>query len=328
MKALPSLIKGSRRAPLLRLVLTGLAQGALGFALVLLFARLGTHPAEPVGTVIGLVGMAAALGVLRALETLEAERLGQAYVRALRRRLFEALEQSSATGPVPRNRGSLWLRLTSDLNGLRRWVGTGVARSIAAGSMLSTLSIALLLHTPALALALIAALVPLAVAMAFSQRRLLQRETELRRKRARLAGSVDRWLTALAMPSRPAPAALRLLKRRSRRVAESAVDRARLHAVVRGIAEFSPLAAGAGAVLLLRDAPPGGLFSILALCGLIAGPIRDLALAWEMRLGYRVAAANVGRLLQAPGEPPPMPTTDSRDADPTLCDPHPTLRHP
>lgn len=289
---LPALRRGSRRSPLLRLLAAGLAQGALAFVVVLLFARIGTAPLAQ--TVAALLALGLALGLLRAIETVEAERLGQAYVRALRRRLLERLDAAGGGGA----RGSLWLRLTGDLNGLRRWVGTGLARSLCALAMLATLGLALLVQAPWMALALPAALGPPLLAMLLLQARLRLREQTLRRARARLATEVDRWLdrhrpAAVSPVSEPRPQQQRLLRLRGRRVAAAAVARARVHALVRGLAECAPLSATAALLLAMPAHQTGVLLSILALAGLIAAPLRDLGLAWEMRQSYVVARHQV-----------------------------------
>ena len=84
--------------------------------------------------------------------------------------------------------------------------------------------------------------------------------------------------------------------------------------------------AALAAAVLLAGIGPGGqaVLPALALVSLMATPLRDLGLAWEMRQSYRVAAAKVSDLLQAPADPPF--DSDSHRTPPRLAvlPPYPT----
>lgn len=301
---LPRLLQGSRRGPLLRLVGLGLAQGLAAFAVVHFFSRLGSPRIDDPRLLV-LPGLALLLGLLKFLEVVEAERLGQAYVRALRRRLVEHLFSAGAASLQRFNRGGLWLRLTSDLNGLRQWISLGVARLVCALPMLVTLGLGLSFTQSRLALVALAAMVLLGL-VAFALRTSLRtREAALRRARGKLAGHVDRSLSLLEqdMSTAQREQALQRLRRRGREVAETAVARARLHGVLRGSTEFTVLAMTAAALILsahVTDAARGELISALALFALLGAPLRDLARAYEMRQSFVVAGTNLRRVFELP----------------------------
>jgi ABC-type multidrug transport system fused ATPase/permease subunit len=301
------------------LATAGFVRGMTSFAVVALVTHAGSDAVGGVVLVTGLLWAALLLALVRAVETVESERLGQAYVRALRRRLLETLLVTGPAGLTGFSRGSLWVRLTGDLTGLRRWIALGFARVIAAIPMLIVLVGSLSWLEPRLAILVVVAVAATALVARFQQTRLLAREAAVRRARARLAGSVDRLLSALAAPGHAEQAHAQLpgLKRRSTQVAEASVERAWSHAGVRATAEFAPLAVTACAYALLAGHDHAALLPALALAGLLGGPLRELALGWEMRQGYRIAAANVQRILDLwPSEIPHDPSAPVAPAVP------------
>lgn len=307
MSALPHLFRGSRRAPMQRLLALGLAQGVAAFATVHLLGQLALGRAN-VWLLLGLAGAALALGVLHVLEVIEAERLGQAYTRALRRRLLEHLWGAGSAALSQFGRGGLWLRLTSDLNGLRQWISLGVARLVCALPMLLALVVSLAFTQPplaAVALFVLGVLAGLAAALRAALRR---RETELRRARGRLAGQVDRALTRLATDAHPQAGdrTLTTLRRRGREVERTAIARARLHGLLRGSAQFLALGTTVAAMAWTLHTVPDardGAASALALLALLAAPLRDLERAWEMRQSYVVAGSNLRRVFDLAAAP-------------------------
>lgn len=323
MRRLPSLRHPSRRGPLVRLLAAGLARGALAGLTVALFLR-AEADALPALTLAGsLVAVAAGLALLRAVETREAERLGQRYVHSLRRRLLRVVHAHPEAVRARFGRGSLWLRLSGDLNGLRRWISQGLARGLAAALMLAGLLLALLLLASPLAWVALALVGVQGLAVGLATAPLRQREQALRRARARLANAVERSLAAATTAAEDSAGTQGRVRRRSEAVVEGSLSRADVHAAVRAVAEFAPLAA-VGISLALAAAQGPGLLSTLALVSLMAAPLRELGLAWEMRQSYRVAADKVQALLRLAG-PDPGPDPDS-DAAPEPVDALPLPR--
>lgn len=299
MSDLPSLKHPTRRRPLLVLLVAGLLRGVLAFVAVLLFTRLSAGGIALSHFITALLTLAAALGGLRALETVQAERLGQAYVHSLRKRLVKRLSDPDAP---PRGRGGQWLRMTADLNGLRRWISQGLGRSVAAGAMLSSLCVALLFTRPWLAGLVLLVLAVSGLLMWALRARLLDRERSLRRARARLANAVERQMSS---PRRDVCADVgrgeRRVARRSREVWTASVARTQIHAGLRAWTEAAPMAVMAASVALSAlTGGHAGLLPALALVGLLTPSLRDLGLAWEMRQSHEVAATNVMRLLAPP----------------------------
>lgn len=319
MRRLPSLRHPSRRGPLVRLLAAGLARGALAGLTVALFLRAEAEALPPLTLAAALVAVAAALGVLRAVETREAERLGQRYVHSLRRRVLRVIHAHPEAVRARFGRGSLWLRLSGDLNGLRRWISQGLARGLAAALMLAVLLLALLLLASPLAWVALALVGVQGLAVGLATTPLRQREQALRRARARLANAVERSLAA-ATTVDDDPGTQGRVRRRSEAVVEGSLSRADVHAAVRAVAEFAPLAA-VGISLALAATQGPGLLSTLALVSLMAAPLRELGLAWEMRQSYRVAADKLQALLRlADPDPDPDPAPEPVDAL-SLCRP-------
>lgn len=297
---LPELLRGSRRGPFLRLTALGFLQGLGAFLIVHGFGRLAARPGWTEALILGAA--AAAMGLLESLRTVEAERLGQAYVRQLRRRLLARLAGAGAPGMAGFGRGSLWLRLTGDLNGLRRWVSQGLSSVIVALPMVATLLTALGLSQPHLAAVAAAGLAVLGLLMLALRMRLNAAEERLRRSRARLANKVAASLDAIGSRATADPL-LRAVRRRGVDVARESVARSRLHGVVRGSTEFALVCGAALAILLAAWQPPAAgaaTVQALALFGLLTKPVRDLARAYEMRQSYRVAVTKARRILDLP----------------------------
>lgn len=298
MARLPTLGHPSRRRPLVGLLAAGLMRGALAGTMVVVLLRL---PLAQGGWSLAavLVTLAAALAGLRALETVLAEQLGQRYVHSLRQRVLATVCTQHEAVARRFGRGSLWLRMSGDLNGLRRWISQGLARAVAAAAMLGSLLLALAVLAPTLAIAAAAVTALPAVVAALSQPPLRAREQVLRRHRARLANAVAHGLEAAAGAESPhTDAAQRRVRRRSSEVRDASVARAQIHARVRATAEFAPLAGLALVLVLPGGASHGAQLGALALFGLIAQPLRELTLAWEMRQSFHVARDKLLRMLQ------------------------------
>lgn len=315
---LPSLRAGSRRAPLIALLGIGLGQGITAFAVVFLIGRLDDAASRD-QTLALLLVLALLLGALKALETVQSETLGQVYVRALRRRLVERLFAEGPEALQRHRRGALWLRLSSDLNGVRQWIAAGLARVFCALPMLAALIAGLAVTQPLLALLALAALAAVGGLALALRSTLHERERGLRRARGRLAGHVDDCLGALADPRAAHDARLDTLRRRSRDVADASVARARLHGALRGTTETVTLLAVVAA-LAWALTHGGDALSALALFGMLTAPLRDLARAWELRQSHVVAGARLRALLAgsshetnrdsstlAPGAPADLP---------------------
>ena len=136
--SLPKIYAGKRRRLLWMLVANGFAQALCGVGLAMLL-RQTLSAARGTQTIPWMAALEmSALGVLtlllRVRQASDAERLGQNYVTRVRLRLFDRLAARPSRGAHSGERwGVTMTRMISDLNSLRNWVSTGIARAIVAG---------------------------------------------------------------------------------------------------------------------------------------------------------------------------------------------------
>ncbi len=310
---LPPITAGSRRRLLARLVLNGALQAALAIAAVLLtraaFDALAAGAAAGVDTAVRvgltLAGMAAAVGALRLVERVDAERLGQDYVADVRTRLFAWLAGTSPRSLRSRSAGAVMLPFLGDLSALKRWVSQGLAR-LAVSTLVAAAVIAALvaLHWPiGLGVGLVVAA---GVAGCFALGpRMRAAEREVRRRRSRLAARVHEQIAALAVVQTfgQGERELRRLMRRSTRLQQAAVGRARIAGLVRSLAEGAS-AAAAGIVLCIGAAEVGAgrtglgtLVAAMAVAGLLAPHLRDVGRLHETWSAAQVARRKIEAVL-------------------------------
>lgn len=309
---LPRIYTDERRRLFAWLVGNGLAQGALAVVSALLVMRifdgLGGEPGPPVPLFVFL-----ALGVLgtawlRRRERIDAETLGQRYVKAIRQRLYTRLLATSPRAFSRHRKGALLLKFVGDLSALRRWISLGLARLLVAGIAISIALAALgWLHWPfALGVALIVAL---------SAGWILWRSPDLRaaigearRRQAGLSANVTEKLSNLATVQAfgQMRREQRLLRRHSDRLLAASVDKAAKVGSMRAVIDAT---AGASALLVLVLAylmpppqlSPGMLAAVIGIIGFLTPPLRDLGRAQEYWLAAQVARDNLQRLAaQAP----------------------------
>jgi ATP-binding cassette subfamily B protein len=312
--SLPRVLVGKRRTLMVRLLLNGFAQAAMAFAiawlardaLAALRGAAGASPGAHGLRVAGLVLVALALFGLRALERVDAEWLGQEYVTKVRLRLFERIAALPARHQRVGRFGLTMTRMVTDLNSLRRWVSVGVARSaVAIVSLVGLLAaLAYFDHTVALVAGALLALCALAGLALTPALRVQVREA--RRRRGRLAGEVGEKVFAFGTIRHHGGTRreLRRLRRQSRRMTRALVRRMRLSAVLRAIPDaVFPLAIAALVFLTGVEGAAisrGDLLVTLLLLGMISAPVRDLAQAWDQRLGFLEGRRRIGEILASP----------------------------
>lgn len=317
-RRLPRILWRRRRWIFLGLVANGVAQAAaaIGGALAIryLFDALG-GVAEP-GAQLEflqaaglLLGLALVAVLLRVVERREGERLSQDYVAAVRLKLFDAIADTPSWVLARRSRGPLMLRFASDLTAVQQWVGRGLGR-LTVGS-LSVLGLLVALVLCNAWLGMIVGLVGLAGAgtVWLLGLPLERRVAETRRQRGRLAAHISDNLDSLA--------ALHLfgrrhderrrLRRDSRRLGELAVARAWLSGTVRVLPDAVHglslvLVLVVGAHLLVAGAIDiGALVAAMAMVGLLALPLRDLARVFDYWKNHKVAVRKLDQILAMAG---------------------------
>lgn len=308
---LPPLLEGRRRRHLALLVLNGLAQAVLAvwFAqrIQALFEGLleGDLPTDLGRQLALLVSLVLGIAVLRRRERVDAELLGQRYVRDLRKRIFARVLRSEPHAVQGLRQGQLLVRFVGDLGAVRQWVSLGVARLVVTAVVLMVVLVALAFLHPLFAALIGLVLGATAVALLWQGRHLHRAVVEARRRQGQLAANVTEKLAAVAaiQASGEERRERRRLARQNRRLLAAAGARAAAIGTLRAIVET-----GSGLALILALAAtawlavdgrvnPSVVLAVFSLVGFLSSPLRQLGRVYEYRQAYRVAVSNLQRLL-------------------------------
>ncbi len=308
---LPPLLEGRRRRHLVLLVLNGLAQAGLAvwFAhrVQALFESLlgGAAPADLWQRLAMLMVLVTGIALLRRRERIDAELLGQRYVRDLRKRIFRRVLRSEPHAVQRLRQGQLLVRFVGDLGAVRQWISLGVARLVVTAVALVVVLIALAVLHPVFAALTGLVLGATAGALLWQGRRLHRAVVEARRRQGQLAANMSEKLAAVAtiQASGEERREQRRLARQNRRLLAAAGQRAAAIGSLRAIVE-----AGSGLALILAlaatawlaaagEVRPAVLLAVFSLVGFLSSPLRQLGRVYEYRQAYRVAVANLQRLL-------------------------------
>ncbi len=248
-------------------------------------------------------------------ERVVAERVGQRYSAALRRRLFVHLTEVSARDVAKRRSGGLAMRFVGDLAAVRGWVSLGIARWISAAIVLPCAGATLFFLNPSLALA---AAVPFGLgllAMALTGPRLGPAHKRLRSNRARLAADMSERIPhapELHLLGRTETEEVHLA-RRTEALIDSALERAKGAALLRAVPDaISGLAAASLFFVALRSgATVAETAGALAALGLTIQPLRDLAGVWDRHRAWIAARDKCLILLNLPTLERPPPALES-----------------
>ncbi len=323
---LPRPISRSRSGTFGALVAIGVGQAVAAIGIALLVQRgfdvlvTGTAPATgavAAPVVAGLAVGVVATAVLRGLERVVAERLGQHYVTDVRETLFHHLTRVPARELGSRDRGSMLMRFVGDLSALRSWVSLGLARLVVGGLAVGLSAAALSAVNPALGAAVGGVMVAGALATWAVSPPLLRRTAAARRHQSRLTGEVTERLTHVAVlqASGQERRERARVSRRSSDAADAAVARAGATGVTRGIAEGTATLATVAALLVgalevqAGRTTAGTVVAAVSIAGLLAGHLRDLGRVAEHATGASVARAAARRFLAMPPlhDPPGAP---------------------
>ncbi len=311
---LPALYKGRRRRHLLALFANGLLQALLATALAWQAqAMFDGQVMEPAGDYRSALEYAARLlllsvliALLRRRERMDAELLGQLYVRDLRKRLFARLLRSQHASIAAQRRGQLLIRFVSDLNAVRQWVSLGLARLGVAAIVISLVMVALWWLHPLFMLTVGGSLVLTAAALWRQGATLRQAIAEVRRRQGYLAANMTEKIAAVSTIQLfgQAERERRRLARQNRRVIQAAGEKAAAIGSLRAIIEIGVgLAFAAGLLvtaILASDGQvsPGTFVAVFTLIGFLSTPLRDVGRVHEYWLANRVALANIQRLMR------------------------------
>lgn len=270
------------------------AAGIAAFATRDVFAALGEAAAVPPTTALLLLAASGlGLAALRIAERVRAERLGQDYAATLRLALFRHVARLPASEVARRRAGALALRFVGDLQAVRGWISSGVARLISSAIVLPATVLVLFALNPVLAAAAAGPLLLGLLAMAVAGPALGPAHHRLRERRARLAADMSERL-----PHGPELRLLGRVKRETRRLerrtaglVDAAVARALRLAALQAIPDV--VSATSAAALLFAawsaGAAPAEAAGALAALGLATHPLRALAGVWDRRRAWVVA---------------------------------------
>ena len=298
MTGLPALLADGRRAGVAAVAGLALAQagaaGAAAFATRDVFAALTSNtPAAASGALLVLLAAGLAIAMLRVAERTLAEAVGQSYAATLRSHLFEHVGRLPVSSVARRRSGGLALRFVGDLGAVRSWVSSGVARALSAAIVLPGTGLVLFWLSLTLAVSAAGPLLVALVLMAALAPVMAPLHRRLRRARAKLAADMTERLPV-------APELVRLGRRRKERarlsrrtwaVVRAALTRRGLSASLRALPELGT-AVSACALLYIaseRGVAPADAAAALAVLGILGGPLRDLAGAWDRYQAWRVA---------------------------------------
>ncbi len=311
---LPPLYRGRRRRHLLALIGNGLLQAVLATVLAwqaqAMFDRQVLVPAGDYRLTFEYAARLLLLSVLIALlrrrERVDAELLGQLYVRDLRKRLFARLLRSQHASIAAQRRGQLLIRFVNDLNAVRQWVSLGLARLSVASIVISLVMLVLWSLHPLYALTVGVSLALTALALWRQGMVLRQAIAEVRRRQGHLAANMTEKIAAVSTIQLfgQGERERRRLARQNRRVIRAAGDKAAAIGSLRAITEVGTGLAFAGGLLVTAflastgQASAGTFIAVFTLVGFLSTPLRDVGRVHEYWLANRVALSNIGQLMR------------------------------
>ncbi|MEQ8354518.1 MAG: ABC transporter ATP-binding protein [Kiloniellaceae bacterium] len=312
---LPLVFSGSRRRDVILLVLNGGVQaaGAVGTALLVqsgfdeLIAKEAAVDGRQTLVVIAvLIAIAMANAGLRYREHLDAERVGQSYVHALRMRLYRHLMRIGPGLTTRISRGAVTLRFVGDLTALRRWISLGLARLLVGGVVIFLAIAALAVIEPVIALSVGAGVATAALLGLGLGNRLQATTRDVRRRRGHLAALLTDRLAHLHLVQAfgQEQREIRRFKKLSRRLKASFLDRAKTIGLLRSLADAGAATASLSALLVgsqlvaLGAASPGAVVAAMLVAGLLAPRLQELGRIYEYWTAAAIAREKQERLLR------------------------------
>ena len=241
---------------------------------------------------------------LRVIERSTCESVGQQYAASLRAIFFSHLANLSPGDLTNKRLGPLAIRFIGDLNSVRSWVSAGIARSISMVIIFPGAIIVLTLLNKDIAIVVILPLVMAMLLMLFMAPRLHRLHRDLRKKRGRISCDMTERI--------PIAQHLKLLGREQKEIEKlkqnsvllrtAAIARAKNYAILRAIPDISISISG-GLLLftaLNTNASAGEAAAALAVVGIIAMPLRDVAGIYNRYAAWKIAKEKCALILNIP----------------------------
>lgn len=323
---LPGAAAGPRKLLLARLCLVAALQAGSAAALAIAVADAGRDLLGGGGldaASITLIALAVPfIGGLRWVERVEAERLGQSYVLALRETLARRVLRTPAQALVGRAHGAMLLRFTGDMSAFRNWAARGLARAIVGGATVGAGLAALTWLDPAIGLAFACGAAASISAAYCLARPLAQAAREARRSRVRLARSYGETIAALGgyQAFGGERSAARKIRREAKAVQRRSVAQARAAGAIQAIAEASAVGLPVLALLAAAGfgADAGAAFAGMTAAGLLSSRLRDLGRTPEYFANAQVAKERLLAALDSLPAKQRLPRANPRPPDGAL----------
>lgn len=300
-------IVNRRRGPALGLAASfGIAQavaaGVAAFATRDIFAAIHRGGTLPADAILTLLGCGIAIALLRIAERTLAEWIGQHYSAQLRSRIFRHLMDLPPRVLSRRSTGGLSLRFVGDLTAIRTWISRGVVRLISAICVLPGALFVLWLLNPIFALTGGAILAVSMLLMALMQFALAPRHRRVRSLRAKIAIDMSERApiaAELRLQGRKRTE-LRRLRELSLRMRRAAVDRIAAASFLKAVPDVALAVAGVAflALAFTMSLSAAEVAASLALLGIVAAPMRQLASVWDFYRAWEIAREKCQALFQ------------------------------
>ena len=299
---LPQLLEGRRLWRFLLLLAVGVLQSVaavvLAMSIKVLFDALGGIGPGGVSGAIGASIVALACGgLLRWWEYVEAERLAQSYVHAVRLVLFRHALRLGSEGMQQTSRSAILLRFTGDLSPLRQWVSRGLSRGLVGLVTIVATVGGLLILDPFVGAVIAGAMLATALAAIALGPGLEVSTRKVRRQRTRMLRRVQDRLTHLAVIEAHGNERQERMgmEADSRRLQKSAIAQSIHSGALRALGEAGASAASlfavvAGVFLVAAGlATPGGIVAAVLVAGFVAPKVHDVTRAFEHWTAARIA---------------------------------------
>ncbi len=314
MSDLPIVIAPPRRRRFVELIFNGFGQAICAIAVAVVLKSVFDEQSQDgvsqnerlaVNAII-LLFTALLLAGLKYHERVAAEWLGQNYVTEIREVSFAHLMRLSNVAQTRLRDGSVLLRFVNDLSALRQWVSIGLARLLVATALVVVSLLGLFIINPFIGGMLFLAVIIGAVSALVLGVKIDASVRAARRQRALMAASLNERISQLNVIqafSRRRDERKRL-KRRSRKLGDALIGRARWIAMLRAVVQLTmslsiALVAVGGIWMLAHGlATRGELVAAISVVGLLTPAVYDLGRVFEYWRGSRIAREKLINLLE------------------------------
>jgi ABC-type multidrug transport system fused ATPase/permease subunit len=324
MRTLPPILDRGGLLILCRLVLNGILQATMVVGVMLLVRHafdslLVPGNQSPAGPITGLEGFSPAISfaaalflctglaaLLRTIELVDAERLGQRYIHRVRMVLFNQMSKFPPRTISKRGSGAILLRFVGDLTALRTWVSRGLARIVVA-VIVVVLATGFLAYVDAsLAIASLAVMLLGLAGNLLLGPKMQGAVDESRMLRGRLAQNINEKIRAFSVIQafNQTTRERKKFRQQSLLLRRAMISRARVMGLMRIVTEGSTaismsLLLSLGAIEAAQGmTTAGNVLSAMTMVGFLSGAFRDFGRVHEFFQNARVSEQKIVEFLQ------------------------------